>query len=53
MRVRVLDLPFKAVEWAMAGEAGNSEGTDPAGWMVLQRSPHARERSMMGYELGL
>ena len=47
-RIRVLDLPFTAVEWVTPTEmpAWNASSDN---WMVWERSPLARERSLFGY----
>jgi hypothetical protein len=49
-RLRVLDLPFSAVEWALPGDAPQlaPEGLPPDRWALFARSPLARERSMTG-----
>ena len=48
MRVRVLDLPFTAVEWVLPSEMthASAEALSPAKWMVWERSPLAKERSL-------
>ena len=48
VRVRVLDLPFTAVEWVLPSDMLQGEGTPltPAKWMVWDRSPLAKERSL-------
>ena len=48
-RVRVLDLPFTAVEWVLPVEAAATEPMPPAEWAVWQRSPKAGEHSLSGY----
>lgn len=47
-RVRVLDLPFTAVEWLLPADmlAGGGDPLTPAKWMVWDRSPLAKERSL-------
>lgn len=49
-RLRVLDLPFSAVEWALPGDAPQlaPQGLPPDRWALFARSPLARERSMTG-----
>lgn len=48
VRVRVLDLPFTAVEWVLPSESLQAGGDPltPAKWMVWDRSPLAKERSL-------
>ena len=48
VRVRVLDLPFTAVEWVLPSEMthASAEALSPAKWMVWERSPLAKERSL-------
>ncbi len=48
MRVRVLDLPFTAVEWVLPSDMLQAGGDPltPAKWMVWDRSPLAKERSL-------
>ncbi|KAL3161421.1 hypothetical protein ABBQ32_010311 [Trebouxia sp. C0010 RCD-2024] len=50
-RVRVLDLPFTAVEWLLPSDmlASGGDPLTPAKWMVWDRSPLAKERSLTGY----
>ena len=47
-RVRVLDLPFTAVEWLLPSDmlAAPGDPLTPAKWMVWDRSPLAKERSL-------
>lgn len=47
-RVRVLDLPFTAVEWLLPSDmlASGGDPLTPAKWMVWDRSPLAKERSL-------
>jgi len=49
-RLRVLDLPFSAVEWALPGDAPSlaADGLEPQRWALFARSPLARERSLTG-----
>ncbi|KAK9829709.1 hypothetical protein WJX72_007460 [[Myrmecia] bisecta] len=49
LRVRVLDLPFTAVEWVLPSELQHSDPMAPAKWLVWERSPLAKERSLYGY----
>lgn len=57
VRVRVLDLPFTAVEWVLRAEptvgeddeASQEEGATSDQWMVLARSPLAQQRSLLGW----
>lgn len=44
-RIRVLDLPFTAVEWVLPREAAPREPAGAERWLMLERSPLARERS--------
>ncbi len=48
VRVRVLDLPFTAVEWVLPSDMLQAGGDPltPAKWMVWDRSPLAKERSL-------
>ncbi len=48
VRVRVLDLPFTAVEWVLPSDMlqGGGDALTPAKWMVWDRSPLAKERSL-------
>lgn len=48
-RIRVLDLPFTAVEWVLPGDLATWHSAGSESWMVWERSPLARERSLMGY----
>ncbi|BDA45713.1 probable WD repeat-containing protein 11 at C-terminar half [Coccomyxa sp. Obi] len=48
-RIRVLDLPFTAVEWVLPGDLTSWHSAGSDSWMVWERSPLARERSLMGY----
>ncbi len=48
-RIRVLDLPFTAVEWVLPGDLATWHSAGSDSWMVWERSPLARERSLMGY----
>lgn len=45
----MLDLPFTAVEWVLPGELSTWHSFGSDSWMVWERSPLARERSLMGY----
>ena len=47
-RVRVLDLPFTAVEWVLPTELSASLPATPTRWMVWQRSPRAVARVSSG-----
>jgi hypothetical protein len=49
-RLRVLHLPFSAVEWALPGDAPQQapEGLPPDRWALFAPSPLARERYMTG-----
>ena len=47
-RIRVLDLPFTAVEWVLPREAASRIPPGAERWLTLQRSPLARERSFFG-----
>ena len=47
-RVRVLDLPFTAVEWMLPTELSQSLPASPTRWMVWQRSPRAVARVSSG-----
>ncbi|KAA6419923.1 MAG: hypothetical protein FRX49_10113 [Trebouxia sp. A1-2] len=51
VRVRVLDLPFTAVEWVLPSDMLHAGGDPltPSKWMVWDRSPLAKERSLAGY----
>ena len=55
MRVRVLDLPFTAVEWVLPGDmlAAGGDPLTPAKWMVWDRSPLAKERSLAVSQQGI
>jgi hypothetical protein len=44
----VLDLPFTAVEWVLPTEMP-TWNPSAENWMVWERSPLARERSLFGY----
>lgn len=46
--MRVLDLPFTAVEWVLPSDMLQAGGDPltPAKWMVWDRSPLAKERSL-------
>ena len=46
--MRVLDLPFTAVEWLLPSDmlAAPGDPLTPAKWMVWDRSPLAKERSL-------
>lgn len=48
VRVRVLDLPFTAVEWVLPSDMLHAGGDPltPSKWMVWDRSPLAKERSL-------
>ncbi|KAK9863395.1 hypothetical protein WJX84_011255 [Apatococcus fuscideae] len=48
-RIRILDLPFTAVEWVLPGDAPpiDAKLTSPFG--SFERSPLARDRSLTGY----
>jgi len=48
-RIRVLDLPFTAVEWVLPEELSPAQYLGQDKWMVWERSPLARERSLFGY----
>lgn len=48
-RIRVLDLPFTAVEWVLPEELTPAQFLGKDKWMVWERSPLARERSLFGY----
>lgn len=48
-RIRVLDLPFTAVEWVLPEELTPAQYLGQDKWMVWERSPLARERSLFGY----
>ena len=48
-RIRVLDLPFTAVEWVLPEELDPAHFLGQDKWMVWERSPLARERSLFGY----
>lgn len=50
-RVRVLDLPFTAVEWVLPTELSASLPATPTKWMVWQRSPRAVMRVSSGLPL--
>lgn len=52
-RLRVLDLPFSAVEWGLPGDAPAlaPEGLPSDRWALFARSPLARERSMTGFAI--
>lgn len=47
-RIRVLDLPFTAVEWVLPRCAAGREPPGAERWLTLERSPLARERSLFG-----
>ncbi len=47
-RIRVLDLPFTAVEWVLPRCASGREPPGAERWLTLERSPLARERSLFG-----
>ncbi|KAK9845313.1 hypothetical protein WJX81_003317 [Elliptochloris bilobata] len=47
-RIRVLDLPFTAVEWVLPRGAAPREPLGAERWLTLERSPLARERSFFG-----
>lgn len=46
--MRVLDLPFTAVEWVLPTELSQSLPATPTRWMVWQRSPRAVARVSSG-----
>ncbi len=48
-RIRVLDLPFTAVEWVLPEELSPAQYLGQDKWMVWERSPLAQERSLFGY----
>ncbi len=48
-RIRVLDLPFTAVEWVLPEEISPAQYLGQDKWIVWERSPLARERSLFGY----
>ena len=48
-RIRVLDLPFTAVEWVLPEEMSPAQYLGQEKWIVWERSPLARERSLFGY----
>ncbi len=48
-RIRVLDLPFTAVGWVLPEELNPAHLQGQENWMVWERSPLARERSLFGY----
>ncbi len=48
-RIRVLDLPFTAVEWVLPEEISPAQYLGQEKWIVWERSPLARERSLFGY----
>ena len=43
LRLRVLDLPFTAVEWALPGDAPTLTAGTEDRWLSFARSPLARE----------
>ena len=47
-RIRVLDLPFTAVEWVLPEELSPAQYLGRDKWIVWERSPLARERSLFG-----
>ena len=47
-RIRVLDLPFTAVEWVLPQGAAPRDPPGADRWLTLERSPLARERSFFG-----
>ena len=48
-RIRVLDLPFTAVEWVLPEEISPAQYLGQDKWIVWERSPLAQERSLFGY----
>ena len=48
-RIRVLDLPFTAVEWVLPEDMTPAQYLGKDKWMVWERSPLAKERSLFGY----
>ncbi|KAK9867753.1 hypothetical protein WJX84_002654 [Apatococcus fuscideae] len=48
-RIRILDLPFTAVEWVLPGDAPPLDAKLSSPFGSFERSPLARDRSLAGY----